>query len=911
MNRIYRTIWSAATQTWAVASELAKAGSEGSPGKDKNKDADRHSRKKRVALATSIALASGMAGVASNDAWASDVSDDSSGGYTETRNESDVPGYHPTEAGNTVQHAAQRTAQRTAQHAAQNPAPSTVTGNLKSAVTNSPAVANSTKALADAATAGFSRPAASAPVAHMLAASPPPLSDFMMLSTNVDGGATNITTGVTNSMTIGPRSTVKGSYSMAVGIGAAVNMDNGTALGRDATVVDKDGTAIGMMATTGLGSVGAVAIGKLANAVGANSLAIGTGSTANGVNSLALGTKALTSAANAIALGTNSLADRESVVSVGNATVQRQIINMAAGTQAHDAVNVDQFKGVVSALGGGAALDASGSVKAPAYTVAGSTYNNIGAALNAAAGASQPDAVVYDSSAHDKLTLGGGATGAVITNLGAGKLAADSSDAVNGAQLFSTNQDVGRLNSTVDKLRRGKDGLIQQDSVSRNFFVAGALDGEAVDFSGIAGVRELTGVMAGKADTSAANVGQLKGVAASLGGGAGFDANGAFHSPTYTVQGGQQTSVDGALGALDNSVSSLATQINGAGLGIVAQNPVSRDITVGATADGTRINFAGTAGSRVLAGVRAGGVSAASDEAINGAQLYANASSMAAMMGGGAAVNPDGTFSKPVFTLGGTTLNNVGDALSQLDGRVSKNSSDITTLQTTVNTGGGRALNAVQYDSAAHDKVTFGNAGGSKVKLTHLDDGELSANSTDAVTGGQLFRTNQRVDTLTGVVQNTMTTGSASIAEGPVDAAIGKRPAVATEAGSVALGNGSVADQANTVSVGAAGNERRIVHVGDAQQPTDAVNLRQYQQGLAGVARHAYAGVAAATALTMIPDVDLGRTIAVGVSTANYRGYQAGALGISARVNPNIKVKVGAGLSASGSSVGGGASYQW
>ncbi|WP_425273764.1 hypothetical protein, partial [Paraburkholderia unamae] len=51
---------------------------------------------------------------------------------------------------------------------------------------------------------------------------------------------------------------------------------------------------------------------------------------------------------------------------------------------------------------------------------------------------------MYDSSAHDTVTLGGaGATTAVkLTNVAAGDLSASSTDAVNGAQLYATNQSI-------------------------------------------------------------------------------------------------------------------------------------------------------------------------------------------------------------------------------------------------------------------------------------------------------------------------------------------------------------------------------------------------------------------------------------------------------------------------------------
>ncbi|WP_415867774.1 YadA family autotransporter adhesin [Burkholderia ubonensis] len=138
--------------------------------------------------------------------------------------------------------------------------------------------------------------------------------------------------------------------------------------------------------------------------------------------------------------------------------------------------------------------------------------------------------------------------------------------------------------------------------------------------------------------------------------------------------------------------------------------------------------------------------------------------------------------------------------------------------------------------------------------------------------------------------------------------------AIASAPNSVALGAGSVASEANTVSVGSAGNERRITNVAPGVNPTDAVNLSQLnavQQGVNNVARRAYSGVAAATALTMIPDVDLGKTIAIGVGGATYQGYGAVALGFTARLTNNVKLKGGFGSSGGGYTVGGGISYQW
>jgi autotransporter adhesin len=130
--------------------------------------------------------------------------------------------------------------------------------------------------------------------------------------------------------------------------------------------------------------------------------------------------------------------------------------------------------------------------------------------------------------------------------------------------------------------------------------------------------------------------------------------------------------------------------------------------------------------------------------------------------------------------------------------------------------------------------------------------------------------------------------------------------------------------------VGAAGAERQITNVAAGTQGTDAVNLSQLnsaigqsnanvtqqlnglQQNVNNVARNAYAGVAAATALTMIPDVDKDKTLSLGIGSGFYHGYQAVAVGGTARVTENIKVRAGVSTSpGNGTTFGMGASMQW
>ncbi|RFU45811.1 YadA-like family protein [Paraburkholderia sp. DHOC27] len=599
----------------------------------------------------------------------------------------------------------------------------------------------------------------------------------------------------------------------------------------------------------------------------------------------------------------------------------RELLGVAAGTTDTSAVNLGQLKSL------GLNTDASGNV------------------TNAF--------VAYDDASKAKATFGG-ASGTTLSNVAAGAVSASSMDAVNGSQLYTTNQNVaqntsdiaqntsniaqnttnitnldsrvtnveGSVSSLTDQINSGTVGLVQQDATTGAVTVASSTGGTSVDFTGTAGARELLGVAAGTTNSSAVNLGQLNPVVASLGGGAQVNADGSVTGPTYHMQGGTQTTVGGALDTLDTNLSSLETQINNGSIGIVTQDSTSRDINVGSTTDGLRVNVAGTAGNRVVTGVAAGAVGASSVEAINGSQLYANASSTAAALGGGSTVNSDGTVSAPSYNVGGTVVNNVGAAVSNLDGRVTQNTSDIASLQSTVGTMSGSVANAVSYDSSAHNQVTLGGSTDAPaVKLTNLQQGEISETSTDAVTGSQLWDTNQQLSNLTQAVQNEQQSGSATISSNtgnqPAASASGNNAiaigggAQASGDNSVALGAGSVADQANTVSVGSQGNERRITNVADGQAPTDAVNMRQFQAGVNDVARSAYSGVAAATALSMIPEVDAGKTLAIGVGGGTYKGYQAAAVGASARITQNLKVKIGAGVSGSETTVGAGASYQW
>jgi autotransporter adhesin len=113
---------------------------------------------------------------------------------------------------------------------------------------------------------------------------------------------------------------------------------------RDTEGASVTGThAVAAGANASASGAGASAFGAGASASGTGALAAGQNAAASGNGATALGNGAQASADNSVALGQNSVADRANSVSVGTAGHERQITNVAAGTQGTDAVNVDQL----------------------------------------------------------------------------------------------------------------------------------------------------------------------------------------------------------------------------------------------------------------------------------------------------------------------------------------------------------------------------------------------------------------------------------------------------------------------------------------------------------------------------------------------------------------------------------------
>lgn len=188
-------------------------------------------------------------------------------------------------------------------------------------------------------------------------------------------------------------------------------------------------------------------------------------------------------------------------------------------------------------------------------------------------------------------------------------------------------------------------------------------------------------------------------------------------------------------------IGSEVSSTNSVAIGVSAKATGSGSVVIGSVSDDGGLSNVVSIGSssvkRKIINVANGSIAAASSEAVTGAQLFSTNSSIANSLGAGAAVSGStGVLTGPSFTVVGGTFTNVGSALDAMDTEIAK---------------------AIVYDNAGHTTATLGGAGATTpVSLRNLDAGNLSSTSTDAVNGGQLFSTNQKVDANTAHINATL-----------------------------------------------------------------------------------------------------------------------------------------------------------
>ncbi len=779
-----------------------------------------------------------------------------------------------------------------------------------------------------------------------------------------------------NATAIGNNAKAKGTNSMAMGFGSLADKVNTIALGNGSQALADNAIAIGQ--GNKADGVDAIALGNGSQSRGLNTIALGTASNATGDKSLALGSNSSANGINSVALGADSIADLDNTVSVGNSSLKRKIVNVKNGaikSDSYDAINGSQLyaisDSVAKRLGGGAAVDVDdGTVTAPTYNLKNGSKNNVGAALAVL----DENTLQWDqtkgkySAAHGTSSP----TASVITDVADGTISASSKDAVNGSQLKATNDDVeantaniatntsniatntaniatnttnitnltdsvGDLQAdallwnetkkafsaahgqdTTSKITNVKDADLTADSTdavngsqlkttndavaTNTTNIANNTSNIATNTTNISNLTEtvtnlgedalkwdkdigvftaahgnntaskITNILDGTVtatSSDAINGSQLydlsSNIATYFGGNASVNTDGVFTGPTYKIGETNYYNVGDALAAIN---SSFSTSLGDALLW---------DADAGENGAFSAAHGKDKTAS-VITNVANGAISAASSDAINGSQLYTTNKYIADALGGDAEVNADGTITAPTYTIANAEYNNVGDALDALD--------DNALLWDETANGGAGAYNA------SHD--------GKASIITNVANGSISEDSTDAVNGSQLNATNMMIEQNTQIINqlagNTDATyiqengaginyvrtnddglafndasaqgvgataiGYNSVAKGDSSVAIGQGSYSDVDTG-IALGSSSVSSRViakgsrdtsitengvvigydttdgellGALSIGDDGKYRQIINVADGSEAHDAVTVRQLQNAIGAVA---------------------------------------------------------------------------
>ena len=344
-----------------------------------------------------------------------------------------------------------------------------------------------------------------------------------------------------------------------------------------------------------------------------------------------------------------------------------------------------------------------------------------------------------------------------ISGVAAGAITADSTDAVNGSQLHAVATEAGKHSKVVN----GSNINVEEAEVNgQKIYKVGLNDdvllgkptGNNVSISGTNGTIETTGHIATKDRIIADKGAQLAGINVS----GNIISNGAARIALYGDSG-------------------VAGMVNGKGASLYMQDGntvINQKVAIDQNGK--------------ISGVAAGAVTADSTDAVNGSQLKQTNDNVASNT---AAI---GKLDNRVTNLDNRVTNNTNaiaqnkDAIDKLDNRVTNNTNAIAqnkdaidkldnrvtsvanlakqhttveagnniTVTESANTDGGKKYTVGMAKDITVDSVKVGdktyvskdglNANGNKV--TQVADGKLEKDSKDAVNGGQLYATNQRVE---------------------------------------------------------------------------------------------------------------------------------------------------------------------
>ncbi|EKE5037580.1 YadA-like family protein [Escherichia coli] len=499
-----------------------------------------------------------------------------------------------------------------------------------------------------------------------------------------------------NATAVGTKAEANGLNSIALGSGGIADADNTIALGNQSLAVAAGAIAIGQ--GNKADGANAIALGNGSVTGGANAIALGQGSYAGLENGIAIGGQASAQGTNSVALGAGSVATEDNSVSVGNTTDQRKIVNMAAGdisTSSTDAINGSQLyaisKSVADRLGGGATVNAQGVVTAPNYRLKNGIYGNVGDALADL----NNNTIQWDSVKKGYSAAHGTDATSTITNVKAGTISATSTDAVNGSQLKTTNDAVAT--NTTNIANNTSNIATNTTNISNLTETVTNLDEDALKWDKDNGV--FTAAHGTDATSKITNVkdGDLTA------------------DSTDAVNGSQLKTTNDAVATnttnIANNTSNIATNTTNISNLTETVTNLGEDALKWDKDNGVFTAAHGNNATSKITNVKDGDLTAGSTDAVNGSQLK--------------------------------TTN---DAVATNTTNIATNTTNISNLTETVTNLGEDAL---KWDK---DNGVFTAAHGNNTasKITNILDGTVTATSSDAINGSQLYDLSSNIATYFG-----------------------------------------------------------------------------------------------------------------------------------------------------------------
>ena len=302
-----------------------------------------------------------------------------------------------------------------------------------------------------------------------------------------------------SAIAIGTSTQAKSESTIAIGSNAIATDKNSVAIGSNNTTASGGGVAIGTAATAKSGSYGnvamglsitagngttggniavgreseatggdAVAVGKVAKATGNASVAIGKSAEASGFNNVAIGLNVNAKGGNNVVLGANATSDKLGTIAIGTyggTTSAGGNYSIAFGSSAKTTagksiaigMNANASKEHSVAIGEGSTTDTSATA-VPSATINGITYTFAGS----------------QSDAGQQVSVGTATSTRQIKNVAPGALTATSTDAVNGSQLFAVASQISpplkyvsiKSSETGTDSNANNDGAAGDDSIA-------------------------------------------------------------------------------------------------------------------------------------------------------------------------------------------------------------------------------------------------------------------------------------------------------------------------------------------------------------------------------------------------------------------------------------------------------------